>query len=332
MTRTLLLTLACLPAFAALANAQTNIINIPENDTWANVKVKPGIHAYKVQGNVWIIPHAGANIAVQVGPEGVLMVDTGAAGQTDAVIAAIRELTPLPIRYIINTSVSPDHIGGNEKLTALAGGATDGKGKGPTPNTLAQDNVLRRMSTPGPNGQTPYPVQAWPTDGYFAERRELHFNGEAIDILHQPDAHSDGDSLVYFRASDVLVSGDLFTTTNLPLIDAKLGGTYQGMLDALNNMVDIAVPEVLQEGGTMIIPGHGRICDQADLVEYRDMVTEFGQRMTDLVGKQHMTLEQVKAKRPILGWEKRYSAPEMTTDALLEELYREFSAGASAKK
>jgi glyoxylase-like metal-dependent hydrolase (beta-lactamase superfamily II) len=334
MTRALLLTLAFLPALSFLpasARAQVNIINIPQNNTWANVQTRPGIHAYKVQGNVWIIPYEGANIAMQTGPEGVILVDTGAAGQTDAVLAAIREVTTGPIRYIINTSISPDRVGGNEKLTALAGGSTDGKGKGPTPNTLAQDNVLRRMSTPGPNGVAPYPTLAWPTDGYIAERRALHFNGEVVEILHQPNAHSDGDTLVYFRSSDVLVSGDLFSTTNFPLIDAKLGGTYQGMLDALNRMVDIAVPEVLQEGGTMIIPGRGRICDQADLVEYRDMVTEFGQRMQNLVGKQHMTLEQVKARRPLLGWEKRYSAPEMTTDALVEELYREFSA-ASAQK
>ena len=212
---------------------------------------------------------------MQAGSEGVLLVDTGASGMTDAVIAAIREVTTAPIRYIINTSISPDHIGGNEKLTSLPGGSTDGKGAGPTPNSVAKDNVLRRMSTPGPDGKSPYPTLAWPTDGYLNDHRALHFNGEAIEILHQPNAHSDGDTLVFFRGSDVLVSGDLFTTANLPLIDQKLGGSFQGMLDALNNMVDLAVPEIMQEAGTYVIPGHGRICDQADLVEYRDMVTEF---------------------------------------------------------
>jgi glyoxylase-like metal-dependent hydrolase (beta-lactamase superfamily II) len=307
---------AALPAlFAACLCAQTPE---PANKT---------VHTFKVQGNVWLITGAGGNIAMQVGREGVLLVDTGAAGMTDQVLAAVREITDKPIRYIVNTSVAADHVGGNAVLAALPGGATAGRGRGPAPAIVAQDNVLARMSTPGKDGKSPYPTAAWPTDGYEAAHRNLFFNDEVVDVIRQPAAHSDGDSIVYFRGSNVLVAGDIFTTTNLPMIDRKLGGTSKGMLDALNALLDLAVPENLEEGGTYIIPGHGRVCDEADLVEYRDMLHEIRDRMQNLVNVQHLTLEQVKAKHPIIGWEKRYNTPDWTTDMLVETLYEEFKAG-----
>jgi cyclase len=286
---------------------------------------KAGVHAMKVQGNVWMITGAGANIAMQVGKEGVLLVDTGAAGMTDKVLAAVREVSDGPIRYIVNTSISADHIGGNAALAVLPGGLTNSKGRGgPTPNIIAQENVLLRMSTPGLEKKAPYPTDAWPTDGYMAAHRNLFFNGEVVDILREPAAHSDGDSIVYFRGSNVLVAGDIFTTTSLPMIDRQLGGTAKGLLDALNRMLDIAVPENMQEGGTYIIPGHGRVCDEADLVEYRDMLHEIGDRMQDLVNVQHLTLADVKSKRPVLGWERRYGRPEWSPDMFVETLFEEF--------
>jgi glyoxylase-like metal-dependent hydrolase (beta-lactamase superfamily II) len=312
--------LICAVAIAALAAGMAV----------AEDKKTTGVHPYHVQGNVWMIVGAGANIAMQVGKEGVFLVDTGKAGVTDQVLAAIRQVSDGPIRYVFNTSAEADHVGGNETIAALEGGVTTGDGKGPLPNVTAQDNVLRRMSMPGADGKAPYPPIAWPQDAYLAPRRNTFFNGEVVDILHEPAAHSDGDTIVYFRGSNVLVSGDIFTTTNLPLVNRKWGGTSKGMLDALNRMLDIAVPENMQEGGTYIIPGHGRVCDEADLVEYRDMVHELRDRMQDLVNVQHLTLEQVKAQRPIIGWEKRYGKPEWTPDMLTETLYEEFK-GAPAK-
>jgi glyoxylase-like metal-dependent hydrolase (beta-lactamase superfamily II) len=287
------------------------------------------VHAYKVQGNVWLLTGAGANIAMQVGPEGVFLVDTGAKGMTSAVLSAIREVSDGPIRYVINTSADADHVGGNEVIADLAGGVTSGKGRGPLPDMIAQANVLKRMGTPGPDGKSPWPAIAWPSDGYLAPRRNLFFNGEAIDIMHEPAAHSDGDTVVFFRGSNVLVAGDIFTTTSLPLINNKEGGSSKGLLDGLNAMLDIAVPENMQEGGTYIIPGHGRVCDEADLVEYRDMVQEIRDRMKNLVEVQHLTLEQVKAKHPALGWEARYSRPEWTTDMFVEALYEEYKGAGS---
>jgi glyoxylase-like metal-dependent hydrolase (beta-lactamase superfamily II) len=295
----------------------------------AQDKKTTGVHPYHVQGNVWMIVGAGANIAMQTGKEGVLLVDTGKAGVTDQVLAAIREVTDGPIRYVFNTSAEPDHVGGNEVIAPLEGDVTTGKGKGPLPNVTAQDNVLRRMSMPGADGKAPYPPIAWPSDAYLAPHRNTYFNGEVVDILYEPAAHSDGDSIVYFRGSNVIVSGDIFTTTNLPMVNRKWGGTSQGMMDALNRMLDIAVPENMQEGGTYIIPGHGRVCDEADLVEYRDMLHEIRDRMQDLVNVQHLTLEQVKEKRPVLGWVSRYSKPEWTADMLTETLYEELKGSAA---
>ena len=202
---------------------------------------------------------AGANIAVHAGAEGVLVVDTGASGMSEAVIAAIRGITDRPIRYIVNTSLTPQHVGGNEVLAVLPGGSTTGGERGAVVSVIAQENVLIKMSGPGSDGQAPYPASAWPTDAYYAPQRSIIFNSEIVDIIHQPAAHTDGDSIVYFRGSNVLVSGDIYTTTSLPLVDHRQGGTYAGLLDALNRMLDLAVADDLAEGGTYIIPGHGRV-------------------------------------------------------------------------
>jgi cyclase len=284
----------------------------------------PAVRAMKVQGNVWMLAGAGANLAMQVGDDGVALVDTGRAGTADAVLAAIRSVTTKPIRYIINTSADADHVGNNSVFGALRSGA--GGRTGPTPTITAHESVLTRMSRPDPGGNTPFPVDAWPTDAYIWKQRSAFFNGEPIDIIHAPAAHSDGDTLVYFRGSNVLVAGDLFTTTSLPLINRAHGGTSAGLLAALNRMLDIAVPAAMQEGGTYVIPGHGRVSDEADLVEYRDMVHIVRDRITDLVTRQKLTLQQVKAQRPLLGFAERYGRPEWTADMVVETLYGELRA------
>jgi glyoxylase-like metal-dependent hydrolase (beta-lactamase superfamily II) len=289
------------------------------------------VDVVKVQGNVWMISGAGGNIAVQAGEQGVVLVDTGAGAITDAVIAAIRGISPRPIRYIINTSSAGQHVGGNAALASLPGGSTTGAQRGALVSVIAQENVYSRMSHPDADGKTPFPSAAWPSDGYYAPRRGLIFNGEAIDIIHMPNAASDGDSIVYFRGSNVLVTGDIFTTTNLPMMDRSHGGSYAGSLTALNAMLDITVPDDLMEGGTYIIPGHGRICDEADLVEYRDMVHEVRDRLKKMITDDGMTLAQVKAERPFIGWEGRYSQPGWTSDMLIDAVYSEFAPKAPAR-
>jgi glyoxylase-like metal-dependent hydrolase (beta-lactamase superfamily II) len=307
------LAIACVAFFAVASSAQGPVEPPPDG----------AIDAIKVQGNVWMLGGAGANIAVQVGEQGIIVVDTGANGLSDKVIAAIRGISSRPIRYIINTSMALQHVGGNAALAVLPGGSTTGATRGASPNVLAQENVYRRMTQPGPDGKAIFSADAWPSDGYFAPRRRMIFNGEAVDIMHMPNAYSDGDSIVYFRGSNVLVTGDIFTTTNLPMVNRAQGGTYLGVLNALNVLLDTGAPDDLMEGGTYIIPGHGRVCDEADLVEYRDMVYEIRDRVKKLAtdGK---TLEQVKAAHPVIGWEGRYSQPGWTTEMFIEAIYPEF--------
>jgi glyoxylase-like metal-dependent hydrolase (beta-lactamase superfamily II) len=283
------------------------------------------IGVIRVQGNVWMLITPGGNIAVQVGDEGVLLVDTGATGSADAVLAAIRTITPKPIRYIVNTSTAPERVGNNGVLATLAGGGMirDG-GQGPRPAVIAHEKVLVRM-TAADGGRDAYPVGGWPTDAYLLQRRSIHFNGEAIDILHQPSAYSDGDSIVHFRRSDVIVTGRLLTTTHFPRWDRSLGGSYQGVLNALNAMLDIAVPRVMQEGGTYVIPGSGRVCDEADVAEIRDQVQMIRDRFRDLAITQKLTLAQARTRNPLIDFAQRYNRADWTAEQFTEAMYREVS-------
>ena len=287
----------------------------------------PSVRAIKVQGNLWMIVGAGANIAMQAGDDGVVLVDTGRAGTSGAVLAAVRGVTGRPIRHIINTSADADHVGNNAVFAAMRSGGS----AGPTPGVTAHERVLVRMSTPGADGKEPYPVAAWPTDAYIWRQRNLFFNGEPIDILHQPAAHSDGDTVVYFRGSNVIVAGDAFTTSGLPLVNRMLGGSSAGMLASMNRMLDIAVPAQMQEGGTYIIPGHGRVADEADLVEHRDMLHIVRDRIVDLVTRQKLSLAQVKAQRPLLGFAERYARPEWSADMFIDTVYEELRAPAATR-
>ena len=286
------------------------------------------LHILHVQGNVHMLVGAGGNIALQVGDDGVLLVDTGLAANAERVVAAIRTVSNKPIRYIVNTHVHPDHVGGNDyigKLGSTIAGGNVGAGAGVGAGIIAHENVLNRMSAPT-GQQAPFPTTAWPTDTYISKQKELFFNGESLQIIHQPAAHTDGDSIVYFRKSDVIVAGDLFVTTTYPFIDSMRGGNIQGIIAALNNMLDIAIPKAMQEGGTYIIPGHGRLTDEADLLEYRDMITIIRDRIQDGV-KRGQTLEQVKAGKPTLDYDARWGATSgfWTTDQFIEAVYNDLS-------
>ena len=286
------------------------------------------LHILHVQGNVHMLVGAGGNIALQIGDDGVLLVDTGLAANAEKVVAAIRTISNKPIRYIVNTHVHPDHVGGNDyigKLGSTIAGGNVGAGAGVGAGIIAHENVLNRMSAPT-GQQAPFPTTAWPTDTYISKQKELFFNGESLQIIHQPAAHTDGDSIVYFRKSDVIVAGDLFVTTTYPFIDSMRGGNIQGIVAALNNMLDIAIPKAMQEGGTYIIPGHGRLTDEADLLEYRDMITIIRDRIQDGV-KRGQTLEQVKAGKPTLDYDARWGATSgfWTTDQFIEAVYKDLS-------
>jgi cyclase len=290
------------------------------------------IHILPVQGNVYMLVGAGGNITVQVGDDGVLLVDAGLAGTSDKVYAAIRTLSTKPIHYIIDTHIHADHTGGNEALAKLgntiAGGnvvGDIGASAGNQATVIAAQEVLDRMSATT-NGQPAMPQGAWPTETYTTPERKLYFNGEGVLMIHQPAAHTDGDTIVFFRRSDVISTGDIFVTTSYPLVDLARGGNIQGVIDGLNRIIELSIPADEQEGGTQIIPGHGRLCDVADVVFYQEMVTIIRDRVQDMVNK-GMTLEQVKAAKPTLDYDPRYGRDKgfWTTDMFVEAVYKSLS-------
>ena len=287
------------------------------------------IQTVHIQGNVHMLVGAGANVIVQAGDEGVLVIDTGPGSRGSDILAAIRQISTKPIRIVINTHVHGDHSGANEMLAAAGrslGGNAPGNSGLPldTARVLAHENVLKRMSAPS-GEPSPRPFAAWPTETFFGEDKELFFNDEAIQLIHQP-GHTDGDILVFFRRSDVVASGDLFTTTTYPVIDAQNGGSVRGVIDGLNRLLDITIPKDNEEGGTYVIPGHGRLADEADVVEFRDMVTIVRDRIQDLVTK-GKTLAEVKAAKPTADYDGRYGATTgpWTTDMFIEAIYRELA-------
>ena len=290
---------------------------------------KAEVHILSVQGNVYMLVGAGGNITLQSGSDGVLLVDAGVAQTSEKVLAAIRSLSTKPIRYIINTHMHPDHTGGNEVIakagSTIAGGnvvGDIGASAGNQAAVIAFQAVLDRMSAP--TGQrAPTPEGAWPTETYTTPERKMFFNGEGIQIIHEPAAHTDGDSLVFFRRSDVISTGDIFVTTGYPIIDLQRGGNVQGVIAGLNKIIELAIPADEQEGGTLVIPGHGRLCDVADVVFYQEMVTIVRDRVQDMI-KKGMTLDQVKAAKPTLDYDPRYGASNgfWTTDMFVEAVYK----------
>ena len=298
------------------------------------------IEVIQVRPNVYMIAGAGANITVHLGSEGAILVDTGSAQTADKALAAIEKLTSQRIRYIIDTGADADHVGGNEILSRAGltlfpynGGGGFGIGDAVANSgaaaILAHDNVNQRMSAPS-GQQSPFPTAAWPTETFTGRGKSLYLNNDGIQVMYQPAAHSDADSIVFFRRADVIATGEIFDMTHFPVIEVENGGSIQGEIEALNRLVDLAIPAVplvWMEGRTMLIPAHGRLSDQADLVEYRDMVTIMRDRIQDLV-KQHMTLDQIKKANPAQGYRKRWGADTgaWTTDKFIEAVYKSLTA------
>ncbi len=300
----------------------------------ASAAAAGNLEVLDVRPNFFVIAGAGGNLGVQVGEDGVVVVDAGSAANASAVVAAITRITPKPIRYVIDTGPDADHVGGNDALskagealfpnnTRIAG--QQGAFTRPVAAILATEGVLQRMTAA--SGSTPaYPTGAWPTETFHYARKYMFMNGEAIEVLHQAAAHTDSDAFVFFRRSDVVMAGDVMDTRQFPVIDVERGGSIQGEIAALNRLSELAVPSgpiVSREAGTIVVPGHGRLCDQYDVIEYRDMVTIVRDRIHELV-QSGRSLAQVKAAGPAKGYEGRYGnqGGAWTTDRFVEAVYR----------
>jgi glyoxylase-like metal-dependent hydrolase (beta-lactamase superfamily II) len=323
------------------------------------------VEVLPIRGNLHAIFGAGANIVVSMGNDGVMLVDAGRSEMTDKVLAAVqrvqREWTarnepkplgfgaesrssvadrhvtapPKPIRYVINTNVDPDHVGGNEKLRNAGHTFTGGNVAGNIADAsegaaiLAHENVLTRLARAG-EGQAAPPADALPTDTYFVEFYKLshYFNGEGVQLFHIPTAHTDGDSIVHFRGTDVIALGDLMSTGSYPVIDVAKGGTINGVIEGLNRVLDMSIAEFRLEGGTLMVPGHGRLVDSADVAYYRDMLTIIRDRVEDLI-KKGRTLEQVRAASPSGDYDTEYGSTTgpWTTADFIEAVYKTLGGG-----
>jgi len=307
---------AGLGAFALLLSALGGVAVAQAPRTAA-----PGLETIKVRENVYAIFGAGSNITVHVGEDGLILVDSGATASAEQVVAAVKAISPQPIRLIINTSADMDHVGGNEAVGS--GGLEvnpDSFADEPHATVLSHENVLTRLS-----GDDKIPTDLWPSETFTSRVRAMYLNDEAVMVYRMTGAHSDGDTAVLFRKADVIATGDIIDLRSFPVIDAAKGASIQGELDALNRLLEMTVPAmplVLKPGRTLLIPGHGRVSDYAELVEYRDMVTTIKDNIEALI-KKGLTLEQVKAANPTAGYRARWGKETgaWTTDMFVEAVY-----------
>jgi glyoxylase-like metal-dependent hydrolase (beta-lactamase superfamily II) len=283
------------------------------------------VHVWPLRANVYLLTGDEGNIVVQVGDEGPVVVDTGRGRLARETIQAIRTLSDKPIQLIVNTSFHVDRTGGNAVLQA-SGDDPSVRGSffslqfrdaGVGATIVAHQNVSNRLVAAKAE------ARAVPSDTYLEERRRTFHNGDSIELFWQRNAVTDGDSLVHFRRADVIVTGNLFTTTQYPFIDVDSGGTIDGEIRALNDILARTVYEHEGEGGTIVVPGHGYVCDEHEVVEYRDMVVIIRDRIRAMM-RAGSTLAQIKAARPTADYDTRYGAVTgpWTTDQFVEAIYR----------
>jgi len=289
--------------------------------------LEPVVDVMHVRGDIYMLVGQGGNITMQAGDDGILIVDTQFARLSEAIVEAIREISDQPIRYVINTHYHGDHIGGNANLRLVGDTIIGGNMLGAVPyadgggaQVVSHENVLLRLS--GAIGGEAVDPSLWPTNTFFDAEKRLHHNGEGIRIIHHPAAHTDGDVVVFFRQSDVIAAGDFYRTTGWPRMDLNAGGSYAGTINALNDLVDLMIPVYGQDGGTLVIPGHGRLSGIGDVLDFREMAIVIRDRINHMID-QGMSLEQVIAARPAMDYEPVYGSPTNPelTEQFVEDAY-----------
>ena len=266
------------------------------------------IKTTKIGGNFYMLEGSGGAIGVLPGPDGVFMVDSQFAPLGDKIVAAIKAISDGRIRYLVNTHVHPDHIGGNENIGKL--GAT----------IFARENLRARMLKPAPqaNGQpgVPAPAAAVPTVTYDSPVT-FHVNGEDVRLIPVPLAHTDGDTMVYFPAANVIMTGDFYRSTGYPNIDRANGGTMNGMLGGFDAIVALARPD------TKIVPGHGAVVDKTAVAAHKAMMITVRDKVAALV-RQNKTQDEVIAAKPTAEFDSTVTgATPLTADRFVGQLYQE---------
>jgi len=269
------------------------------------------IKTTKVAGNLYTLEGQGGTIGVLAGPDGVLMVDAQFAPLSDKIVAAIKQISDGRIRFLVNTHVHGDHTGGNENIGKL--GAV----------ILARENLRARLAKPAPtpSGQpgTPAPPLALPVVTYDAPMT-IHMNGEDVQLIPVPNAHTDGDTMVYFPAANVIMTGDFYRSTGYPNIDRANGGTMNGMLAGFDAIVKTGRPD------TKIIPGHGATVDKAAVAAHKAMMEAVRDKVAALV-RQNKTQEEVVAAKPAAEFDSKVTgATPMTADRFVGQLYQELKS------
>jgi glyoxylase-like metal-dependent hydrolase (beta-lactamase superfamily II) len=281
-----------------------------------------------VQNGLYVLQGPDGNVTVQVGPEGAVVIDAQRKELGEPLVAELKKLIgPVPIRFFFTTNGDPERAGAGE-IVRKAGKAVFGGNMAGQASDLANEavhlsheNVLLRLS--GSNGRDPASEEGlWPKETYAEGDYDFHFNDEGVQLFHAPAAHTDGDSIVFFRRSDVVVAGDLWDTNTYPRIDLARGGGVDGVIAGLNHVIELTIPGAKQEGGTLVVPGRGRPGDESEVVEYRDMVVIIRDRIKDMADKGR-TLEQVKAAKPTFDYDGRYGAATgpWTTDMFIAAVY-----------
>ncbi len=278
----------------------------------------------QVRQNFYMIVGDGENIGVQVGHDGVVVVNAGTEAGVPDLLAALKKISPLPIRYVIDTSADVDVVGGNAPVAA-AGVTLFSPPKGPGAEIFGRANVIERLAE-----MSGYPTKGWPTDTYLPQEpsRTFYLNDEPVIVTHA--AAGDSDSFVLFRRSDVVMAGDVLDMTRFPLINAADGGSIDGEIAALDDLLQIAVPPsplIYEYDGTSVIPAHGRVADQWEVVDYRDMVVIIRDTIADMM-RRHMTLEQIEAADPAQAYEPRFgsSTGPWTTNMFVAAVYHSLQA------
>jgi cyclase len=270
--------------FFALCSAQINA-----QQDFSSVEIIP----HHVAGSVYYLEGRGGNIGLSIGDDGVVMIDDQFAPLTDKILAAIGSLSDQEIKFLINTHVHGDHTGGNENLGKMG------------VLILARDEVRVRLSAQSPEEALPVLT--------YSDAITIHLNGEEVYAFPVPPAHTDGDTFIHFRDSDVIHSGDVFRTTAFPVIDTNNGGTLVGTIAALGRLVGEAGPD------TKILPGHGVVSTRMDVIGFRDMVMDITDQVAEMV-EQGMSYDQVAEANPTLSYNERYGDPERFLRAVFSEL------------